>query len=419
MSRQMQLVETRDEGKGLLGSKAFMQDAMNDASLRAESDELITTLLESDRNKNEFLASLAHELRNPLAPIKCALDAMGLMELHAEVEGLRKMMNRQVDQLIHLIDALLDVSRISCGKLVLEKEVVPLRAIIESAVEASSTFIAESGQTLTVSDLSNNVFVFADPTRMTQVVTNLLNNSAKYSGPGGHIGLTINQDRGFVTIRIRDDGSGIAADKLRSIFELYTQVGDTGERGSPGLGIGLSLVKTFVELHSGSVIAESDGTGQGSVFTVRLPTVEAPVNVVSGPGDSDAITNKPWRMFRILVVEDQRALRLVMARLLRKLGHEVEVAETGDQAIETLACFTPELIFSDISMPGMNGYELVRILRQRPDTSTAFIVALTGSGTEIDRKTALDSGFDEHQTKPVDIQSLRKLFERLSVTTPS
>ncbi len=419
MSRQKQLVETPDEGKGQLGSNAVMQDATNDASLRTGSDQLITKLLESDRNKNQFLASLAHELRNPLAPIKCALDAMGLMELHAEVEGLRKMMNRQVDQLVHLVDGLLDISRISCGKLVLEKEVVPLRAIIESAVEASSTFIAESGQILTVSDLGDNAFVFADPTRMTQVVTNLLNNSAKYSGPGCRIGLTINQDDGFVTIRIRDDGSGIAADKLKSIFELYTQVGDKGERGSPGLGIGLSLVKTLVELHSGSVIAESDGTGQGSVFTVRLPTVDAPVNVVPGPGDSDATTNKPRRVFRILVVEDQRALRLVMARLLGKLGHEVEVAETGDQAIEMLARFTPEIIFSDISMPGMNGYELVRILRQRPDTSSAFIVALTGSGTEIDRKSALDSGFDEHLTKPVDIQCLRKLFERLSVSIPS
>ncbi len=341
------------------------------------------------------------------------------MELHAEVEGLRQMMNRQVDQLVHLVDGLLDVSRISSGKLVLEKEVVPLRAIIESAVEASSTVINESGQILTVSDLSNNAFVFADPTRITQVVTNLLNNSAKYSGPGCQIGLTINQDAGFVTIRIRDDGSGIAADKLKSIFELYTQVGDKGERGSPGLGIGLSIVKTLVELHSGSVIAESEGTGHGSVFTVRLPTVEAPVDVVPGPGDSNEITNKPRQMFRILVVEDQRALRLVMARLLGKLGHKVEVAETGYQAIETLARFTPEIIFSDISMPGMNGYELVRILRHRSDTSSAFIVALTGSGTEIDCKSALDSGFDEHLTKPVDIQSLRKLFERLSVTTPS
>ncbi len=396
-----------------------MQDTTKDASLRAESDDLITRLLESDRNKNEFLASLAHELRNPLAPIKCALDAMGLMDLHAEVEGLRKMMNRQVDQLVHLIDGLLDVSRISCGKLVLEQEVVPLRAIIERAVEASSTFIAESGQTLTVSDLSNNAFVFADPTRMTQVVTNLLNNSAKYSDPGCQIGLTINQDDGFVTIRIRDDGSGIAADKLKSIFELYTQVGDKGERGSPGLGIGLSLVKTLVELHSGSVIAESEGSSHGSTFTVRLPTVEAPVDVVPGLGDPDAVTNKQRQAFRILVVEDQRALRLVMARLLGKLGHEVEVAESGDQAIETLARFTPEIIFSDISMPGMNGYELVRKLRQRPDTSAAFIVALTGSGTELDRKSALDSGFDEHLTKPVDIQRLKKLFERLSVTTPA
>ncbi len=248
---------------------------------------------------------------------------------------------------------------------------------------------------------------------------NLLTNSAKYSGPGCHIGLNISRDDGFVTIRIRDDGSGIAADKLKSFFELYTQVGDTGERGSPGLGIDLSLVKTLVELHSGSEIAESEGIGRGSVLTVRLPTVEAPVYDVPGPSDSDAITNKQWRTFRILVVEDQRALRLVMARLLEKLGHIVQVADAGPEAIKSLERFTPEIIFSDISMPGMNGYERVRILRQRPDTTSAFVIALTGSGTEIDRKSALDSGFDEHLAKPVDIQSWRKLIESLSVTTRS
>ncbi len=419
MGSQTHRAETRDGGKGLLGFNAFIQDAMNDASLRAESDELITKLLESDRNKNEFLASLAHELRNPLAPIKCALDSMGLMELNSEVEALREMMNRQVGQLVHLIDGLLDVSRISCGKLVLEKEVVPLRAIIKSAIEASSTFIAESGQMFTVSDLSDNAFVLADSTRLTQVVTNLLNNSAKYSGPGCHIDLTISQDDEFVVIRVHDNGIGIAVAKLSNIFELYAQVGDSGERGSPGLGIGLSLVKTLVELHSGSVIAESEGIGHGSVFTVRLPTVEPPPDVKAGTGDTDAMITKSMRSFRILVVEDQRALRLVMARLLEKLGHVVQVAEAGAQAIETLDRFKPEIIFSDISMPGMNGYELVRKLRRRPDTQSAFIVALTGSGTAIDRKSALESGFDEHLSKPVDIQSLRNLFERVSVSIPS
>lgn len=234
-----------------------------------------------DRNKNQFLAILAHELRNPIAPIKCALEAMAGMHLNEEVESLRRMMDRQVDQMAFLIDELLDISRINCGKIAIHPKVVALRSIIENAVESSSTFINRSGQTLNVSAVNKYLFVFADAARMTQVVSNLLNNASKYSGQNCLIDLKVSVEGKQLVIRVRDNGIGISAENLKDIFNLFNQVPGSVERGSAGLGIGLTLVKTLVELHRGTVIAESDGIGHGSVFTARLPTIEKPDNTES------------------------------------------------------------------------------------------------------------------------------------------
>lgn len=403
----------RDDDDHLIGYSKVMRDLTSRKRAQDELSEIAARLSEMDRRKNEFLATLAHELRNPLAPIKNAVQLMGLSKLDPALDELRQMMARQVEHLVRLIDDLLDVSRISRGKIALRKDVIDLKSVIDAAVEVSATFIAESGQHLTVSiDKNKPIFVNADHSRLTQVVSNLLNNSAKYSSAGCRIELSVTRENRVAVIRVRDNGIGIAADRLSEIFQMFAQVDDTPERGSPGLGIGLTLVKTLVELHHGTVIAESDGAGKGSVFTVRLPTTEAPGPQPS-PVSSEHVS-EPARSFRVLVVEDMRALREIMARLLRKLGHEVEFVENGTIALQKLEHYAPEVVFSDIAMPGMTGYELAQRIRQRADSSSIYLVALTGFGQSADRRKALESGFDEHMIKPVDIVTLQALFEKLS-----
>ncbi len=375
--------------------------------------ELATRLSEVDRRKDEFLATLAHELRNPLAPIKNALQLMGLLKLDPEIDKLRQMMDRQVEQLVRLIDDLLDVSRISRGKIVLRHEAVDLAVVIAAAVESSAAYIAESGQQLIVNSLDGNpIYVSGDPSRLTQVVSNLLNNSAKYSNAGCRIELTTTLEDNVAVIRVRDSGIGIAPELLQSLFQMFAQVDDTLERGSSGLGIGLTLVKTLVELHEGTVVAQSDGVGKGSIFTVRLPAIAPPAVFVALPAAPPAATAS--RSFRVLVVEDMRALRVIMSRLLTKLGHEVEFAEDGTIALQKLDTFRPEVVFSDIAMPGMTGYELARRIRQRSDCAGVRLVALTGFGQAADRDKALEAGFDEHMIKPVDIELLQSLFSHLT-----
>ncbi len=403
----------RDQHDHLIGYSKVMRDLTSSKEVQDGLSELATRLSEVDRRKDEFLATLAHELRNPLAPIKNAVQLMGLFKLDPETNELRQMMARQVEQLVRLIDDLLDVSRISRGKISLRNEVVDLSAVIAAAVEASATFIAESGQLLTVDSLDDvSIYVSGDPSRLTQVVSNLLNNSAKYSGAGCRIDLTVTLEDQVAVISVRDNGIGIAPELLQSIFQMFTQVDDTLERGSAGLGIGLTLVKTLVELHEGTVVAQSDGVGKGSVFTVRLPAIQPPSVSVELSAAQAAVTNS--RAFKVLVVEDMRALRVVMSRLLTKLGHEVEFAEDGTLALQKLDTFHPEVVFSDIAMPGMTGYELAQRIRQRPDGSGICLVALTGFGQSADRNKALESGFDEHMVKPVDIARLQVLFDKLS-----
>ena len=372
-------------------------------------------LVESDKRKDEFLATLAHELRNPLAPIKSAVQLMAMTGVDGDTESLRQIMARQVDHLVRLIDDLLDVSRISRGKVVLRKEVVDIASIVSAAVEASATFVSENGQKLHVVCPRESIYVDVDPARITQVISNLLNNAAKYSGAGCHIDLTITQSDEMATIAVRDNGHGIAADRLEDIFQMFSQVDDSVERGSSGLGIGLSLVRSFMEMHGGTVTARSDGLGCGSLFTATLPIANKPNKFDLAPDSpSTQWATLTHRRFKILVVEDQRALRMVMARLLESIGQDVVTAESGEDAITKLNGFKPEIIFSDISMPGMTGYELVRELRMRSDFFGVLMVAMTGFGQETDRKAALESGFDEHMVKPVDIDRLNSLFCRLS-----
>ncbi len=385
---------------------------VTDRKLNEQTLARITAdLIKADRLKNEFLATLAHELRNPLAPIKNAVQLLGMSSLDPEVESLRLTMARQVEQLVHLIDDLMDVSRISRGKIALRKEHVDLKAAIDAAVEAASTLIAENGQRLRVEYLADDLVVYADHARLTQVVSNLLNNAAKYSGDGCQIELLVRSSDGNAVIEVRDDGVGIEAGKLESIFQMFSQLDQSLERGSAGLGIGLTLVKSFVEMHGGSVSASSEGRGRGSVFTVTLPLSsqkrsDTPGDTAPDPGSS--------RSFRVLVVEDQAPLRIVLSKLLEKMGHRVEGAGGGEEALQRFDQFKPEVVFSDISMPGMSGYELVRQLRARHDTAGVYIVAMTGYGQSTDRQTALEAGFDEHMVKPADIAQLERLFAWLA-----
>jgi len=399
-------------------SRKKTEDDLTSAK-KAQEDlsEFVTRLSKMDRLKNQFLATLAHELRNPLAPIKNAVQLMGMLKLDPEIDQLRQMMARQVEQLVRLIDDLMDVSLISRGKISLRSEIVELPSVISAAVEAASTFIAENGQQLIVKVPDGDAIrVNGDPSLLTQVISNLLNNSAKYSKAGSLIQLTVTLEGQVAVISVRDNGIGIAPKMLQRIFHMFSQANDTLERGSAGLGIGLTLVKTLVELHDGSVVAQSEGVGKGSTFTVRLPAIADLTSSNSMPAIMAQAVSA--RSFKVLIVEDMRALRVITARLLEKLGHKVEFVETGPLALLKLDTFTPDVVFSDIAMPGMTGYELAQRIRQRPDCSRVCLVALTGFAQSSDRDKALEAGFHEYMVKPVDIAVLESLFEKLSQSVP-
>jgi PAS domain S-box-containing protein len=397
----------------LIGYCKVIRDLTSAKRVHEEHSELAIRLSGMDPRRNQFLATLAHELRNPLAPIKNAVQLMGMLKLDPEIDQLREMMSRQVEQLVRLIDDLLEVSRISLGKISLRSEIVELSAIIDAAVEASSTIIAEHGQQLIVNVREGDVIrINGDPLRLIQVFSNLLENSAKYSNPGSRIELTVVLEEHTAVVSVRDFGIGIAPEILQRIVHTFSQSSDMLEQSNAGLGIGLTLVKTLVELHGGTVVAQSEGVGKGSTFVVRLPSAaDHSSSNVTAPANRSAVS---VRSFKVLIVEDMRALRVITARLLEKLGHEVEIVENGAMALLKLETFTPDVIFSDIAMPTMTGYELAQRIRQRPDCSQVCLVALTGFGQSSDREKAIEAGFHEHMVKPVDITALQSLFEKLS-----
>lgn len=406
----------KQENGELIGFSKVMRDLTEQKRDEDELAKLAAELSETNRRKNEFLATLAHELRNPLAPIKNAIDLMGMSQLSVEHEELRAIVARQVDQVIGLIDDLLDISRIERGKISLQRRIVDLRTVIESAVEASSAAISEKSQILEVNLCDQEVRVDVDPTRVVQVFSNLLNNSSRYSDNNSQISLTLalefTEQVGVAVVAIKDNGIGIAPDRLEEIFQMFAQIEDSLGRGNAGLGIGLTLVKTLVELHGGTVAAQSDGVGCGSQFVVRLPLTSA--NAIASPTEPIAEAPIFEKSFKVLVVEDMQALRMIMSRLLEKLGHQVRVAEDGLEALDVLTAFTPDIIFSDIAMPGMTGFDFARKLRELPDFSKTYLVAMSGYGQLSDRRESRKSGFDEHMVKPVDFNKLRELFNRLS-----
>jgi len=391
---------------------AVAEDLASRAAIAIENAQLYRELREADQRKDEFLATLAHELRNPLAPIRNGLQVLKLAGDGGEmVNEARSMMERQLSQMVRLVDDLLDVSRITRNKLELRKARVSLAAMIQSAVETSRPLMEQSGHTFSLTLPSAPIYLDADLTRLAQVFANLLNNSAKYTEPGGHISLIGEVAGAEVLIRVRDNGLGIPADALPRIFEMFSQVDRNMERAQGGLGIGLTLVRRLVEMHGGTIEARSDGPGRGSEFIVRLPilrTIQQPSN--SSPSET-SIAAGPKR--KILVVDDNHDSATSLAMMLKLLGNETTTAHDGLAAVEASEEFRPDMILLDIGLPKLNGYESCRRIREAAWSNGMVIVALTGWGQDEDRRRSKEAGFDHHLVKPVDFDKLTKLLAQV------
>jgi signal transduction histidine kinase len=385
------------------------------AKLLMETQQYAAALKENDRRKDEFLATLAHELRNPLAPICNGLQILRQAPNDDIGEKVREMMHRQLAHMVRLIDDLLDMSRVSKGKIELRKERVELQVVIESALESSRPQI-EVGRHVLTSDVPDEpVWLDADLTRLAQVISNLLNNAAKYTPEGGHIGLTVRRERETVTIVVSDDGVGIPPDMQARIFELFTQLGDTLVHSQGGLGIGLALAKHLVELHGGTIRGESPGPGKGSTFTVCLPVAVAELN--SAPMAGAQIARTRAAGLRVLVVDDNIDAAETTAWMLEALGHHPTLAYDGTQALAMARALRPQAILMDIGLPGMNGYEVCRLLRQDSLFKDTLIIAQTGWGQQRDRQMAQEAGFDHHLVKPVHLDDVAGLLADITVAS--
>ena len=375
----------------------------------AERARIEDELRETDRRKDEFLAALAHELRNPLAPISNTLHLLRTRgEKDAEVRRAHDVMRRQVQHLTRLVDDLLDVSRITRGKVTLRKEIVELDTVIRSAVETSRPWIEAAGHSLELSLPSTPIQLHADPVRLAQALSNLLNNAAKYTPNGGRIHLSASGEDGAAVIHVRDDGIGIADAALPHVFDLFMQEDESAGRAQGGLGIGLTLVRSFVQLHGGVVEAFSEGQGRGSDFVIRLPALTATqAALAEHPARPDISAACPHR---ILIVDDNEDGAQSLAMLLELQGNEVRTEYDGPQAVQAVPVFHPDVVLLDIGLPTLNGYETARLMRAHPDSRDALIIALTGWGQEEDRRRSREAGFDHHLVKPVDLHVLEGLL---------
>lgn len=364
-------------------------------------------LLAADRRKDEFLAVLAHELRNPLAPISNALQVLKLAgNDHKRIDALREVMARQLHQLVHLIDDLLDVSRITRGKLHLRRHRVQLADVVATAVETSRNAIDVAGHRLVIELPSVPVWLNVDPLRIAQALSNLLANAARYTPPGGRIELRALSDGETVQIRVSDNGIGIPQESLSRVFEMFTQVNEPHARAAGGLGIGLALVRSLVEMHGGAVTAHSAGPGAGSTFTVSLPVLDS--DREETPAEPP-LARLPGSL-RVLVVDDNIDAADTLAMLLRILNHDVELAHDGVDAIAAAARFRPALILMDVSMPRMGGLEATQAIRAEPWGKAAYICTLTGFGQAQDRARSAAAGVDAHLVKPVDPEALQSVI---------
>ena len=377
-------------------------------------------LLVESRRKDEFLAMLAHELRNPLAPIRYVAESLRSPDVsQSKVDWAREVIDRQVTQLTHLVDDLLDVSRITRGKVTLQLETLAINDVIARAVEAALPFVERRRQELVVRPSPTPLLVKADVTRLAQVVSNLLNNASKFTPEAGQIWLTVEPHEAWLQIVVKDSGVGIEPAFLPEIFNLFSQADASQGRTQGGLGIGLTLVRSLVELHGGTVKGHSDGPGHGSEFTVRLPLAaqgrehdrpKEPNRTQDLPGLPTLAQATPRR---ILVVDDNIDVAETLSLWLESLGHEVRIAHSGEMALTEACAFRPHVVLMDVGLPGMSGHETARQLRLRPELTGVVLIAVTGYGREEDRELSLAAGFDQHWVKPFPPEALSDLMSKI------
>ena len=373
----------------------------------------IEALEGSERRLYEFLAMLAHELRNPLAPIRNAIDLMRRTSPDDPAqEWSRGVIDRQVTQLTRLVDDLLDVGRITSGKIVLKKEPVELNAAVRHAVESCHAALAARSQTLDVQCTTEPLVIDSDPTRLSQIVLNLLNNAIKYTPEQGRIEVSVARDGDWAVLRIKDTGIGMPPELLPKAFDLFVQGERSLARTEGGLGIGLTVVRQLVALHGGTVVARSEGANKGSEFIVLLPTA-APKQAMSESATNDARASAQRTKRRVLVVDDNRDSAQMLAALLTTLGHDARVVYDGASAITTAAEYRPDIVFVDIGLPGINGYEVARRIRASAHPQRITLIAFTGYGQDEDRRLARDAGFEHHIVKPVDPATLERIIESI------
>jgi PAS domain S-box-containing protein len=399
-------------GQFTVEDEAVLVQLAATAAACLENARLYQRLQDQDRRKDEFLATLAHELRNPLAPVRHGLEILRLSKVSLEgAEKVRQMMERQLGHMVHLVDDLLDVSRVTSGKITLQRERVELRAVVQAAVETSRPGLEAGRHELWLELPPEPLWLEVDPTRLAQVLTNLLHNAAKYTPAGGQVWVRAVREGGQVVVSVEDTGVGLPKEMLTRIFDMFTQVGASLDRAQGGLGIGLTLVRKLVEMHGGTVKAASPGPGQGSTFFLRLPLL----TLERAPTDPGLVRDEPGPAVgrRILVVDDNVDGAESLSLLLSLGGHEVRTAHTGPLGLEAARTFRPEVVFLDIGLPEMNGYEVVRRLRLEPELQALVVVALTGWGSEEDRRRARQAGFDHHLTKPIEPERVSELLARL------
>jgi len=406
----------RDTTGRVTGAVNALVDITERKAAEAELIRGRESLREQDQRKDVFLATLAHELRNPLTPVRNAMHVIRLAgDTRAAVAQTRAMIERQLAQLVRLVDDLLDVSRISRGKIELRKERVELQAVLRQAVETSSALVDHYGHSLQLALPPSPVFVFGDPARLAQVFSNLLNNAAKYTPPRGRIAVELRGEGDRLEVSVSDNGIGLPQDMLGHVFEMFTQVDASLDKSRGGLGVGLAIVRRLVEMHGGRVEARSDGPGSGSTFVVHLSRSHeegAPESARQSRLPSMRSSSSPSHR-RILVVDDNVDLADSLAMMLRMLGHEVRVAHDGAAAIAATETFAPDLVFLDIGMPRMNGYETCRQMRQTANGKEAVVVALSGWGQDHDKQRSREAGMDLHLVKPFDPALLESMLADL------
>ncbi|MFM0309463.1 PAS domain S-box protein [Paraburkholderia sp. RL17-383-BIF-A] len=396
----------------IYGAVSINRDITERRRAEHQLTRLNLELSKADRRKDEFLATLAHELRNPLAPMRNVLEILRLKEFaDPQLNWSRDVFDRQLQHMTHLVDDLLEVSRITQGKLELRKQRLELARAMQSAMEAARPTVQASSHHLSVTLPREPLYLIADPTRLSQMILNLLNNAAKYTPPGGSISLAAEREGDEAVIVVRDSGIGIPREHLDSVFEMFSQLAPALDRSQGGLGIGLALVRGLAELHGGTVAAFSDGPGTGSEFVIRLPLTKA----ASLPADSAPPEAPHTAGLRVLVVDDNADAAESLAMVLELEGHEVRTAGDGIAGLELIDAFAPQAVILDIGLPRLNGYEVARRIRRDHEDAGILLIAVTGWGQQQDKQTAVEAGFDHHFTKPVDPRELQRVLSRQRV----